>query len=251
VERRYADKYRELFERHWWWRAREDEILWHVRRLRLRGDPPHILDVGCGDGLFFPQLERFGRVEGIESDGAVISPTADRRRIHVRPFDETFDPGRRFALITMLDVLEHFEDRVSTLRRAVELLEPDGTLLITLPAFPSLWTAHDVVNHHYVRYTKRTFRDDARRAGVHIEEMRYFFLWPAAAKLVIRLKERVLGAALEPAEVPPRPINALLYAASLLEHRIGRVVPFGVGSSLIVRARRADAGAGAERAHGA
>ena len=241
MDRRYADKYRDLFERHWWWRAREDEILWHLRRIRLRGDPPQILDVGCGDGLFFGELERFGEVQGIENDGAVIAPTAERRaRIHVRPFDATFEPGRRFALITMLDVLEHFEDRVATLRRAVELLEPDGTLLITLPAFQSLWTAHDLFNHHYLRYTKETFAADARAAGCRIDEMRYFFLWPAAVKLLVRFKEALFGGAPEPAEVPPAPVNALLYAACMLEHRIGRVVPFPVGSSLIVRAGRAD-----------
>lgn len=242
MDRRYADKYRDLFERHWWWRAREDEILWHLDRLHLAGDPPHILDVGCGDGLFFPQLERFGDVQGIENDGAVIAPLEERRsRIAVRPFDHTFEPGRRFDLITMLDVLEHFEDRVATLRRAVELLAPGGTLLLTLPAFQSLWTAHDEFNHHYVRYTKQTFAADARRAGARIDAMRYFFLWPAAVKLLVRLKERLLGGAPEPAEVPPAPVNALLYAACLVEHRIGRVVPFPVGSSLIVRASRADA----------
>lgn len=247
MDRRYADKYRDLFERHWWWRAREDEILWYLRRLRLAGDPPHILDVGCGDGLFFPQLERFGHVEGIENDGAVVAPTADRRsRIHVRPFDQSFEPGRRFALITMLDVLEHFEDRVASLRRAVELLEPDGTLLITLPAFPSLWTAHDEFNHHYVRYTKQSFAEDARRAGARIDEMRYFFLWPALVKLLVRAKERLFGGAPEPAEVPPAPLNAVLYAACLLEHRIGRLVPFPFGSSLIIRAGRE----GAPRARG-
>lgn len=242
MDRRYADKYRELFERHWWWRAREDVILRYLRRLELRGDPPNILDVGCGDGLFFAQLERFGHVEGIENDGAVIAPTADRRsRIHVRPFDDSFEPGRRFALITMLDVLEHFEDRVATLRRAAELLDPGGRLLITVPAFMSLWTAHDEFNHHHIRYSKRTFTADARRAGVEIDEMRYFFVWPAAVKLLVRAWERVSRAVPEPAEVPPAPINALLHAACVLEHRIGRVVSYPVGSSLIILAHRAPA----------
>ena len=237
MDRRYADKYRALYERHWWWRSREDEILWHLRRIRLHGSPPRILDVGCGDGLFFPQLERFGEVEGIENDGAVIAPTVERaRRIHVRPFDASFAPGRRYDLITMLDVLEHFPDRVATLRRALELLAPDGTLLITLPAFQSLWTAHDEFNQHYVRYTRRSFLADADQAGVRVDEMRYFFLWPAAVKLLVRLKEGLLGGAPEPAEVPPAPINALLYASCRIENRVGRVVPFPVGSSLIVRA---------------
>jgi SAM-dependent methyltransferase len=240
VDRRYADKYRELFEKHWWWRAREKVILWHLQRLELRGDPPNILDVGCGDGLFFPRLERFGHVEGIENDAGVIAPTAERRsRIHVQPFDDSFVPRQRFALITMFDVLEHFEDRVATLRRAAQLLEPGGTLLITVPAFMSLWTAHDEFNQHHIRYSKRTFADDARRAGVHIDEMRYFFVWPAAVKLLVRAWEKISRAAPQPAEIPPAPVNDLLYAACVLEHWIGRIVPYPLGSSLIIRARRA------------
>lgn len=240
MERRYADAYRELFEKHWWWRAREDVILHHLAQLELPGDPPDILDVGCGDGLFFAQLDRFGRVQGIENDGAVIAPTAERRqRIHVRPFDDSFDPGRRFGLITMFDVLEHFQDRVAALRRAAELLHPAGKLLITVPAFMSLWTAHDEFNQHHVRYSKRTFVDDARRARVKIEEMRYFFVWPAVVKLLVRAWESVSRAEPEPARVPPAPVNRFLYLACLLEHRIGRVVSFPFGSSLIVRASRA------------
>jgi len=244
VDRRYADSYRELFEKHWWWRAREDVILSYLRRLRLPGDPPSILDVGCGDGLFFPQLERFGRVEGIESDGNVIAASAERRaRIHVRPFDDSFDPGRRFSLVTMFDVLEHFEDRVATLRRAAALLEPGGTLLLTVPAFMSLWTAHDEFNHHHVRYSKRTFTEDARGARVRIAEMRYFFVWPAAVKLLVRGWERFARNDPEPAKVPPASLNRALYYACLIEHRIGRVVPCPFGSSLIIRAAAAPANA--------
>jgi SAM-dependent methyltransferase len=241
VERRYADSYRRLFEEHWWWRAREDVILWSLRRLPLSGSPPYILDVGCGDGLFFSQLERFGRVEGIETDGGVVAPSTEHRaRIHVQPFDDRFAPGRKFSLITMFDVLEHFEDRVATLRRAVGLLAPGGRLLITVPAFMSLWTAHDEFNHHHVRYSKRTFADDARRAGVRIESMRYFFVWPAAVKLMVRAWERLASGDPEPAKVPPAAVNRLLYRACLIEERIGRVVPFPFGSSLIIHAAAAD-----------
>jgi 2-polyprenyl-3-methyl-5-hydroxy-6-metoxy-1,4-benzoquinol methylase len=36
----------------------------------------------------------------------------------------------------MLDVLEHLEDAVGGLRHALELLEPDGIFVATVPAFP-------------------------------------------------------------------------------------------------------------------
>jgi len=52
----YARRYRELYERHWWWRAREHVILDTLRRIEPPGGFPSILDIGCGDGLFFDRL---------------------------------------------------------------------------------------------------------------------------------------------------------------------------------------------------
>lgn len=70
--------------------------------------------------------------------------------------------GKDYSLILMLDVLEHLEDPVGALQHAVDLLTPEGTLLITVPAFMALWTNHDVLNHHLTRYTKRSFSNVAR-----------------------------------------------------------------------------------------
>ena len=56
----YGKQYRLLFERHWWWRAREVVILDELHRLKPDGSWGNILDVGCGDGLFFPRLAENG-----------------------------------------------------------------------------------------------------------------------------------------------------------------------------------------------
>ena len=53
----------------------------------------------------------YGDVEGIEPDAGVVSDESPwRQRIQIRPFDDSFAPGRRYDLIVMLDVLEHIED---------------------------------------------------------------------------------------------------------------------------------------------
>ena len=163
----YALFYRELYEKHWWWRAREDLILETLERLAPGGgvEGP-ILDVGCGDGLFFDKLARFGSVEGIEMDPTGVSPVGRwRERIRVQPFDATFQPGKTYALVLLLDVIEHFEDPVGCLRRAVELLAPGGAILVTVPAFRALWTRHDEINRHFTRYTRRGLESVARAAG--------------------------------------------------------------------------------------
>jgi SAM-dependent methyltransferase len=235
----YAHEYRRLYEGHWWWRARRGVILAELARRvgprrGLTRRRQTILDVGCGDGLFFDDLCRLGDVEGVEVDDSLVAPDGPwRSRIHVCPFDERFQPGRRYSLILMLDVLEHLSDPVAALSHARDLLTGDGTLLITVPALRLLWTAHDDMNHHYTRYTKRSFRRVAEPAGLWIEQLRYLFQWTCPVKLAVRVKETLFGSAPGPPHVPPPPINAMLYGLCRVEHAVlGRMAP-PFGSSLL------------------
>ena len=160
-----------------------------------------------------------------------------RARITVAPFDERFRPGKRYAVILMLDVLEHIADPAPALSHALSLLEPGGTFLATVPAFDALWTSHDDINHHYRRYTKRTFRALACEAGLRVDLERYFFHWTFPAKLAARAAEAVVRPVPAPPRIPPGWINESLFALSRLEQRtLGRAsLPFG--SSLLVAGR--------------
>lgn len=241
----YGVRYRELFQRHWWWRAREHVILAALRaHMPAAGwSPGNVLDVGCGDGLFFDELAKLPGVqlvEGVEPAGALVSLDGPHRaRIHVAPFDASFDLGRRYSLIVMLDVLEHLPDPAASLRHALTLLAPDGVFLATVPAFRALWTRHDDLNHHYTRFDQSSFKVLAARAGLRIDQSRYFFRWTAAAKLATRLKEALVpGAPASPA-MPPEPVNRALYALSRLEERLLGRLPVPFGSSLLVVGGRA------------
>jgi 2-polyprenyl-3-methyl-5-hydroxy-6-metoxy-1,4-benzoquinol methylase len=106
VDPKYGERYRELYQKHWWWRARTELIVDTLHRLQPAPGWKNILDVGCGDGLFFDRLSEFGEVEGVEPVTELVSPDNPyRRRIHVCPFDENFQPGKQYSLILMLDVL--------------------------------------------------------------------------------------------------------------------------------------------------
>ena len=133
----YGARYRALYEAHWWWRARERLVLDLLDELRPARDWGRILDVGCGDGLFFEELSRLGAVQGVEPDAALVSPDGPwRERIDVRPFDASFAPDRRFDLILFLDVIEHMEDPRAALRHAADLLAcDDARVVITVPAW--------------------------------------------------------------------------------------------------------------------
>lgn len=234
----YGARYRDLFERHWWWRAREQVILATLEAHRPAEGYRAVLDIGCGDGLFFDRLLQIpgvSHVEGVEPAESLVSPDGRHRAsITIAPFDQSFDPHHQYSAILMLDVLEHLPDPGGALRHALSLLEPGGIILATVPAFMALWTRHDELNHHYTRYSKRSLGALAGAAGMRVDAMRYFFRWTAVAKLATRLMEALAYGQPGNPEVPPAPVNRVLYGLSRVEERLigGLQVPFG--SSLLI-----------------
>jgi 2-polyprenyl-3-methyl-5-hydroxy-6-metoxy-1,4-benzoquinol methylase len=194
-----------------------------------------ILDVGCGDGLFFSRLAEFGDVEGIEPDEGVVHPQGPHRaRIRIAPFDTNFRSSEPYSLVLMLDVLEHLDNPGEALRHAHSLLAPAGALLLTVPAFQLLWTNHDAINHHRVRYRRGTLRPLLRQAGFAVLEERYWCQWTCPVKLAIRLSESILPRPPTIARVPPALINRLLYGISRIEQQTLGSVGTPFGSTLMV-----------------
>ena len=242
MEPDYGRRYEELYKKHWWWRAREAILCDELRRMVTGSRPISILDVGCGNGLFFERLREFGDVEGIEPAGELVDPRSSNFvKITVAPFDASFKPGKKYDLILMLDVLEHLDAAEEALRHALSLLALDGKILVTVPSFCLLWTNHDRVNQHRTRYTKRSFALTAKAAGMEVLAKRYFFTWLFFAKLAVRLKESVVPMTPLIPRVPSPAINRFLYVFSLTEEKVIRNLHLPIGSSLLVVGRRASA----------
>jgi SAM-dependent methyltransferase len=238
----YARSYADLYRRHWWWRAREEYLLEVLRRHLPRHGSSGILDVGCGAGLFFERLAEFGPVHGIETDATMRTGRPDiDDRIHWGTF-ESFRPAGSFDAILMLDVLEHLTDPLTPLRLSLDLVEPRGVLVATVPAFPLLWTSHDVLNEHVRRYTRRTFRRLLERGGWRADVLDYFFHWTFPAKLMVRLAEALpgqRGRQPSPPRVPASRLNHVLYRLSRFEQVHLRRLRIPFGSSLLAVARPA------------
>ena len=242
MDRIVYDRMAELDGRHWWYRARRDILADLIaRKIRLPEDA-RILEVGCGTGHNLEMLQRFGRADGIEIDPAARDLAEQRlgRPIGTAPLPELtgVDEGA-YDLVALLDVLEHVEDDRAALRSIARRLKPGGALLLTVPAFPWMWSAHDVVNHHKRRYTKKSLRAAIRDAGLSADFMGWFnsVLFPAAAGA--RLASRLTGKEDSDDKLPPRPVNAIFETLFGLErHAIGRL-PFtpGVSIAAVIRAR--------------
>ncbi len=243
----------EVEDRHWWFvgrRAVVGTLMGQALGEPGQGQPPperRILDIGCGTGGMMPLLSRFGSVAGIDSEPLALDYC--RRRgfpdVHLQ---EGFKASAPYDVITLFDVLEHVPDEAGFLDWIRGLLRPDGRLVLTVPAFPFLWSRHDELNHHQRRYRRGTLRTALERGGFAIDRLTYFNCWLFPAAMVTRLlDQRRDGAGADPASVaeeimkPLRigPMNSVLTSIFSSERALlaGFDLPFGVSLGAVARLR--------------
>lgn len=239
MDSEYGARYAELYRRHWWWRAREEYLLRTLDRVVGRSGAGEVFDFGCGDGLFFDALRRYGTPRGIEPDVSLLDPTGPwRSRIETGELVDDPSQRGRYGLVLALDVLEHIADPRPALSILRDRLRPGGVFVATVPAFMSLWTSHDIVNHHVRRYRLSELEALMTGAGLDVVESRYFFTWLAPLKLAVALAERLVTRTPRPAGIPAAPLNAAALTVSRVEQRLAATVRPPFGSSAIAIATR-------------
>jgi SAM-dependent methyltransferase len=227
---------------HWWYRGRRRIVAAELDALKMPAGL-RLLDAGCGGGQTLDLLSAYGDALGVDPDVDSIARTRARGHDAVvaalpsLPFEDG-----TFAAATCLDVLEHIEDDSAALAELRRVVAPGGALLVTVPAYESLWSNHDVANAHVRRYRAGTVRALARQADVRVERVSYFnsLLLPAAA--AVRLAERIRreprpGAPSDLDRTPPS-LNGVLelplrVEAALL--RAGGRLPAGLSLLAVLR----------------
>jgi SAM-dependent methyltransferase len=235
MERAVFDRMAEHDQVHWWYVARRKILADLIRREADLPDNARILEIGCGTGHNFAMLRKFGQIDALEVDAEARALAGTRlgREVGDAPLPElTGVPDRSYDLIALLDVLEHVDGRPESLKSIATKLAPGGKILITVPAYQWMWSAHDRAHHHKLRYSKKGLRRDAEAAGLTVRKLGYFnsLLFPVAA--AVRILGKILGKSSSDDTLPPRPLNAVFEKIFGLErHMIGRV-PLPAGVSL-------------------
>lgn len=235
MERLVYDQMAELDERHWWYRARREVLEALIRRVARPPQNAKILELGCGTGHNFSMLSVFGRVDALELDEEVRRFAQQRlgREIMSAPLPELVGvPDQGYDLIGAFDVIEHIEDDRAGLASIATKLKPGGKFIMTVPAHAWMWSAHDVVNHHKRRYSKRSLRQLIEGSPLTLDSLGYFnsLLFPAA--VAERLASKARGKENADLKLPAAPLNAALERTFAAErHLVGRV-PLPPGLSL-------------------
>jgi len=240
MERAVFDRMAELDQEHWWFLARRrilDELIDRVVRPPVQA---RVLEVGCGTGHNLPMLGRFGSVDACELDKSartLASKRLGRKVKDARLPDLSMFERNGYDMVALLDVLEHVPDDIGSLRAIHRRLKPGGALLLTVPANPWMWSAHDVAHHHFRRYTRAGLSRLFMQAGFEVQLLSYFnsLLFPPIA--AARLLHKAAGRDSADDALPGAKINGLLNTVFGLEAGlIGRLpMPFGVSLAAVVR----------------
>ncbi len=235
----YTAVHLEEDRRHWYFIGRLAVLRACLRRV-LPPRRARILEIGCGSGNVLETLGEFGETVGMETSPELIA-AARAAGLDVRrgtlPEDLVVPDGWA-DVVLMLDVIEHVDDDVAALATGYRALAPGGRLIVTVPAYPWLWSGHDVALGHRRRYSARRLRSAVERAGFRVAHQSYFntALFPMIA--LVRIGKRLRGASGHDLRRPPDRVNRLLAAVFALERF---VVPRGslpFGASLLLVARR-------------
>lgn len=219
-----------------------NRLRWDLVASQLPAEGPlELVDVGAGPGFLGDFLAvhrpniayRFVEpITGLENDLEARFGEASNLR------DSSSFGATQF--VTLLDVLEHQEDDVAFLRELSEKMAPTSTLLLTVPAMPSLWSAWDVLLGHYRRYTKAMLASRVSSLPFEVEEIDYIFPELLPLGWIRKLKRGASGAeegGSGSTEFPDLPewLNSSLYRVGTHSLALRRSWPAGTSVFAILR----------------
>jgi 2-polyprenyl-3-methyl-5-hydroxy-6-metoxy-1,4-benzoquinol methylase len=196
---RVSDELKDLYGREYWFghqtgeldcpdiisRSRSDLaercVHWLRSLLEFKLPPAKVLEIGCAHGGFVAMLRQAGfDASGLELSPSIVRLAADTFRVPVLtgPIEDQSISPHSLDAIVMMDVLEHLPDPVATVRRCMELLKPDGIILIQTPAYPEGMSLPQLKhqkhkfpqmldkNEHLFLFSKSSVRELLRRLDI-------------------------------------------------------------------------------------
>jgi SAM-dependent methyltransferase len=239
----YEAMYR-VEDTHWWYGGLRSlavaAVIAEARRLER---PPRVLDAGAGTGGMLARLRGVGELYGVEIAPEGLRFCRERGlsglvrgSVNALPFRSA-----AFDIALSLDVLYHqaVPDDVAAARELARVLRPGGLLVLNLPAYNALRSAHDEAIHTARRYTRRQVVQLLEAAGLHPERVTHWnaLLLPlaAASRLLSRLRPGPSGSDVHP--VHPA-FNRALAAVLRLEAAGLAHADLPAGLSVLALARR-------------
>jgi hypothetical protein len=226
----------------YWFRHRNQALRLMVEKHAPTGT---LWDIGGGNGFQAQFFQGLGRRVVLVEPGPGAQQARARGVNHVLQGTlESLELGAaRMDVALFLDVLEHIPDPGALLATTRAHMSRGAPLVVTVPAFPALWSDEDLYAQHQRRYTRGTLRQLLERAGFKVAFDSYFFMALALPVAALRALPYRLGrrrSTMNESEHRPGGLSQQavewLLGRELPTLQRGGTLPFG--SSVIAVARR-------------
>jgi len=236
MERSEYYKLDRLEDRMWWFAASHRNLLtlsWPQMSLEAREQP--ILDAGCGTGGFLAQLAAHypnRALLGLDANPLACQRAATKsgQAVCVGSINELPFPEAAFAAVFSVDVLCHSAVReCDAVQQFHRCLADNGLLVINVPAYSWMLSAHDAAVHNVRRYTVKGLSCLLEAAGFRVVYATY---WNAVLFPLMVMTRKLLPERGRTSDVKeyPSPIDWLCRVATTFETtllRNGVRLPFG------------------------
>jgi SAM-dependent methyltransferase len=245
MDKNYYREYFELERYHWWFQVRSKILESTLDKFAKKGENK-IINIGVATGATSEMLGSYGKVESLEYDKSCIEFVNQRTNLNIKHGSilELAYHDNLFDIVCAFDVIEHVNDDRKAVSEMIRVCKPGGIVCITVPAFMSLWSHHDVINHHFKRYriseVVRLFDD---KSNIVFKSYFNTILFPPI--LLMRVFTRIFpniitrsGSGSDFTLIKYNFINKIFYSLFLAEKYLLKVfqrLPFGVSLFIIYR----------------
>ena len=229
---------------HFWFRGFRTYFAPRIHAIAAGRRDLRILDCGCGTGFNLAMLRPYGRTFAFDLTQAGVTRARTYGRPVVRADIEHIPFGANtFDLATSFDVVQSVPDDRKALREMVRVLRPGGHVVLNVTAMKWLRGDHSEVWNERRRYTVESAARLLDDVGLEQVRLTYLFGSLVPLMLAVRTAQKLLRPFRPPTgdfdlTVPPAPANAALTWVVKGEAALARRVPFPVGSSLMIVARK-------------
>jgi len=230
----------ELEDRYWWFVGRRQLAL-SLLESHVGKEKPDVLDLGCGTGVVLRELSSWAKPVGLDMSDLALGYCQKRSldRLIIGDGAQLPIQDQQIDAIIGLDIFEHIEDDKAAFAEAYRVLRPGGVLVLSVPAFMSLWGPHDVALMHFRRYRVSEVRRRLEEAGFEVQRASYsvFFLFPIVV-LWRLVEKRKKGPAKASLVSVPGFVNKILIGLQNIETGLIAKTSLPWGSSVVAVAKR-------------
>lgn len=218
----------------WWWYKAKSHLLRHI--LRNLRNTRYILEIGPGLGNNLKQLSSMGTLDLLETEENFIKHinNSHLKSLVNNIYSDLDEISLKYDLIIMLDVLEHIEESQKFMNKINNILEENGSIVLGVPAYQSLWSIHDEKLKHFRRYNWKTIYTDCKSYEVVKRYGLNYLLLPIR---YIQIKTNKVTTTNESGKIVSS-ILSLFVGIEALLRKIGLNPKFGISLYTVLKKKR-------------